>query len=100
MIRGNRVDPLAGRQLAAPQTVVPVAASDPRACGYGCRERLDARDELLARAGTTQLHGSKSESAFYEVGVRIGEARHDQPAAGIDDLLGVRLASVLVRADE
>ena len=86
MIRRHRIDPVARRQLAAPQAVVPVAAGDPRARGHGRGERLDPRDELLARARVAQLHGGEAESAVDEVHVRIDESRHDQPAAGIDDL--------------
>jgi hypothetical protein len=100
VIRRHRIDPLARWQLAAPEAVVPVTASDPRACRHGCRERLDPCNELLARARIAQLYGREAEAAFSEVHVCIGEARHDQPAAGIDDLLGVRFASVLIRADQ
>ena len=86
MIRRDRVDPLASRQLAAPQLVVPVAARDPGAGRHRLRERRDARHELVARPGVAQLHRGQALPAVEEVHVRVDEAGDEELAAGIDDL--------------
>ena len=56
MIRRGRIDPVAARQLSAPERVVPVSAGDPRARRHRRGKCRDARDECLARCSIPELH--------------------------------------------
>ncbi len=84
MVRGRGIDPVAARQLAPPETVVPVAAGDPRAGRDRRGEGLDARDELVARVRVAQLHGREPESAVDEMDVRVDESRYDEAAVRVE----------------
>src|SRR5438094_2525664 len=83
MIRRHRIDPLVlWQSLSRPAGVIPVAAQDPLARLERLGIRLDATDELRGRRRVPQVHGGELEPTVDEVGVAVGKAGHDEPAAG------------------
>ncbi len=86
----HRIDPVVGRQWRPrPQRVVPVAAENPLARLQVRGVGFDAVHELLRRRGVAQIDPRELEAAVDEVRVSIGESRHHQPTARVQDF-GVR----------
>ena len=89
------VDPIARRQLAAPQRVVPIAAGDPRAAAACFLANSPMRRTNSSRVrGVAKLHGRQAQAAVDEMDVRIDEAGHDEAVAGVDDAASCRRDSV------
>jgi hypothetical protein len=86
VIRRDGINPVATRQLAAPQCVIPVTTGNPCARWNALGVRLDACRELLRGVRVAQFYGAETESAIKEVDVRIDESRRDERAAQVDDL--------------
>src|SRR6185437_14857489 len=85
MVACHRVDPVAARQLAAPQGVIPIAAQYPGALGQRRGVLLNAPNERGRRLRVAQLHRRQREAAIEEMHVGVDESRHQHRAVRVDD---------------
>ena len=85
VVRRNRIDPVASRELPAPQLMVPVAAGDPGAGRHCAGEVLDPSDELGWSLRVAQQNRREAKAAFDEMHVGVNEPRHHHLTAGVDD---------------
>jgi hypothetical protein len=92
VIRRRRIDPIAARQLSAPELVIPIAVSNPGARRPGACEVTNSFRKFVRRARVAKLHGRKTESADQKVNVRVDESGNHQLSARIDhaDIAGGR----------
>jgi hypothetical protein len=85
---------------AAPDVLVEAPPEDPCVLGQTSRVGLRPRERLVDRLRFAQVKLSHLHRPPHEVDVRVGPARHHEPAAKVDALRAIRFACELARIAE